>query len=39
MQLWDAYDAQDTFPTQEQFIQALQVAPGLEYRPEQGGQP
>ncbi len=39
VKLWEDYGAQGAFPTQEQFIQALQVAPGLVRRPDLGGQP
>jgi hypothetical protein len=39
VQLWNTYGASGAFPTQEQFIQALQIAPALERRPYQGGRP
>ena len=39
VKLWEDYGALGAFPTQEQFIQALQVAPWLVRRPDLGGQP
>ena len=39
VRLWEVYGANGAFPTLEQFIQALQTAPDLSRRSNQGDHP